>query len=238
MFRSIRKTFLLTACLLVLAGAGIAHGEVVPRKPGPKPERYAPDYRTMESPSWKRDFPNLGRYEVLAAATPKTKKSPYNCIAHTLRIYNEWVWPGPKVSDFDRLYSSHGYRRVRGLDYHFDSKLDKIVLYAKKGKNGGTECTHGCRQLADGTWTSKLGQGPLIRHSTPGAVSGPSYGRPIAVYVRTRGTPPVVPSSSSRRTTVARSAAPRSPEETHSRDENPHTRRPIGLTHRPDARQP
>ncbi len=207
MIRFCRKSVLLSLCLLALAGTGIAHAESVPRKPGPKADRYTDDYRTMESAGWKKDFPNLGRYEVLASATPKGKKKVlYNCIAHTIRDYNKWVWPGAKVSDFDRLYGAHGYKRISKLDYKFDPSLDKIVLYAKKNKDGQIECTHGSRQLADGTWTSKLGQGPLIRHSTPGAVSGPSYGKPVAVYVKSRRTPPILPPSStavaSRRTNV------------------------------------
>jgi hypothetical protein len=205
----------LSLCLLALAGTSVVHAESVPRKPGPKPDRFAVDYRTLESPSWKKDFPNLGRYEVLAPATPRGKKRIlYNCIAHTLRIYNEWVWPGEHIADFDRLYGSHGYKRIRKLDYRFNRDVDKIVLYAKRSSTGKLVCTHGCRQLSDGTWTSKLGQGPLIRHTTPAAVSGPSYGKPIGVYVKARRTAPIVPSAphASRRTVVASTDAPRLPE--------------------------
>ena len=36
----------------------------------------------------------------------------------------------------------------------------------------------------DGTWTSKLGDGPLIRHLRASSVAGPSSGHPIAVYSR------------------------------------------------------
>jgi hypothetical protein len=207
MNRFCRKSVLLSLCLLALTGTGIANAESVPRKPGPKRDRFTADYQTMESAGWKKDFPNLGRYEVLASATPKGKKKIlYNCIAHTLRTYDKWVWPGASISDFDKLYGAHGYKRISKLDYRFDARVDRIVLYAKKNKDGRIECTHGCRQLADGTWTSKLGQGPLIRHTTPGAVSGPSYGKPIAVYVKSRRTPPILPPSStavaSRRTNV------------------------------------
>jgi hypothetical protein len=203
MIRLFRKYVLLLLCLLALAGPGLVQAEAPPRKPGPKAERYAADYREINDPkkNWKKAFPNLGSYEILAASTLKSKsKLPYNCIAHTLRIYDRWVWPADPgkdayVSDFDRLYGSHGYKRMAKMDYRFNSKLDKIVLYGKK-KDGKTVCTHGSRQLADGTWTSKLGQGALIRHKTPGAVSGPDYGKPIAVYVKARRTPPILPESS------------------------------------------
>jgi hypothetical protein len=214
MIRFPRKTIILSVCLLALAGAGRVHAQSVPRKPGPKRERYMADYRTMQSASWKSNFPNLGRYEVLSPATPKNrKKILYNCIAHTLRIYDKWVWPGSSVADFDRLYGSYGYKRIRTLDFRFNPRLDKIVLYAKKSKDGKLECTHGARQLADGTWTSKLGQGPLIRHTTPASVGGPSYGKPIFVYVRNRRTPPVAPlpstSPKKARTAVASRSRPK-----------------------------
>jgi hypothetical protein len=41
-------------------------------------------------------------------------------------------------------------------------------------------------QERDRTWTSKLGQLALIRHATADALSGPTYGQPVAVYVRAR----------------------------------------------------
>ena len=46
------------------------------------------------------------------------------------------------------------------------------------------EVTHGALQDRDGTWTSKLGQLALIRHRTPAALNGPTYGQPVAVYAR------------------------------------------------------
>jgi hypothetical protein len=52
--------------------------------------------------------------------------------------------------------------------------------------------THAARQAPNGTWTSKLGRAPLIRHLTPEAVNctgADGYGRPVAVYVRTARRP-------------------------------------------------
>jgi hypothetical protein len=185
-----RRTLIVSLCLVALLGNGAARGQSTQQvKPGPKPGVYARDYTELAKPAWKKDFPNLGRYEVLAPSTGRDNtKSAYNCIAHTLRIYNRWVWPGERVADFDKLYGEQGYKRIRKLDYRFNARLDKIVLYAKTGKNGQLVCTHGSRQLTDGTWTSKLGAGPLVRHSNPEAVGGPSYGQPIAVYVKVRKT--------------------------------------------------
>jgi hypothetical protein len=189
MIRLSRKPLIVSLCLVALLGTGAAHGQSTQVKPGPKAGLYTRDYTELSKPTWKKDFPNLGRYEVLAPSTGREpSKGAYNCIAHTLRIYTRWVWPGERVEDFDKLYSEQGYKRIRTMDYRFNPRLDKIVLYAKKGKNGQIVCTHGSRQLADGTWTSKLGSGPLVRHATPEAVGGPSYGRPIAVYIRARKT--------------------------------------------------
>ena len=61
---------------------------------------------------------------------------------------------------------------------------DKLVLYGKKKAGGGIEVTHIARQLADGSWSSKLGSLPLIRHLRPDDVAGPTYGVPYVVYVR------------------------------------------------------
>ncbi len=182
--KTLNRLALIAFFVLALPGVSLA------AKPAPPASKFAAEYARMNSREWRKDFPNVGKFEVLAPSTGKAgTRGAYNCIAHTLRIYSKWVWPGATVADFDRLYGKAGYRRVRGLNYRFNPKLEKIVLYAKQGRNGKLECTHGCRQLTDGTWTSKLGAGPLIRHSSPHSLDGPSYGRPIAVYVRQRKVP-------------------------------------------------
>jgi hypothetical protein len=187
MKRTLRYAIMLALCVLPLAGAGAAYG-APGRAPAASPrERFAEEYRLLASPSWRHDFPNLGsRFVVIGRSTGKYgTPGTYNCIAHTVGVHNQWVWPGDQVGDFDRLYGQYGYRRVRGLDYRVHPQLDKIVLYGKH-QNGRVVCTHGSRQQRNGTWTSKLGAGPLIRHPGPGSVNGPSYGQPIAVYVRAR----------------------------------------------------
>jgi len=176
----------------------------VAAKPAPPSRTYATQYARMNSKDWRSSFPNVGKFDILAPSTGKAgTRGGYNCIAHTLRIYDRWVWPGSRIADFDKLYGAAGYRRVRGLNFRFNPKMEKIVLYAKRGKKGKIECTHGCRQLTDGTWTSKLGAGPLIRHASPDSVDGPSYGRPIAVYVRPRKVP-ISPTKPARSSSVAR----------------------------------
>ena len=46
--------------------------------------------------------------------------------------------------------------------------------------------THAARQLADGAWTSKLGQAEDIRHIELDHVSGEHYGNPILILQRRR----------------------------------------------------
>jgi hypothetical protein len=153
-------------------------------------------WRIMDSYSMQSGFPNLGgNYEVLAARTPPSNLAQYfttyNCIAHTIGVHTQWVWPSSRsdgkafAADFDRLYGQYGFQRVSDLDFSLQAGFEKIVLYGNV-VNGVVEATHGAHQEADGTWTSKLGSNPLIRHATPQAVAGGTYGQPIAVYVRRR----------------------------------------------------
>lgn len=130
-------------------------------------------------------MPNLGEdFEVLDPNFGNG--SSYNCIAWTIGITSHGVWPGYTVAHFDQLYGNHGYQRLPAMDMSLVAGVDKIVLYGKA--NGfGCEATHGSLQMKDGTWSSKLGQFPLIRHRTPYSVSGPLYGQPIAVYARANG---------------------------------------------------
>jgi hypothetical protein len=189
------STRLALAAILVAALPALA----VAARPGPPPGKYAREYAALNSPKWKRDFPRLGKFEVLAPSTPGEGKGVYNCIAYSLKIHDRWVNPAKSVAGFDRMYGAQGYRRVKGLDYHFNPRLEKVVVYAKKGRTGQLEYTHACRQLTNGTWTSKLGHGPLISHATPDSLDGPSYGRPVAVYVKARR----APLNSARPTSVA-----------------------------------
>jgi hypothetical protein len=184
--KTLNRLALIAFLVLALPGMTLA------AKPASK---FTAEYARLNSPGWRKDFPNIGKFEVLGPSTGKAgTRGAYNCIAHTLRVYNKWVWPGATVADFDRLYGRAGYKRVRGMNFRPNSRQDKIVLYAKRGRNGQIECTHGALQVPNGTWTSKLGAGPLIRHTSPHSLDGPSYGRPIAVYIRARK----VPSSPSR----------------------------------------
>jgi hypothetical protein len=156
--------------------------------PTPFNRRRFPNERSVLQGRERATFPYLGtNYEVLGPNTgPAAKAGSYNCIAWTVGITNRWQWPGYTVTSFDTYYGGFGYRRISSLDYRYQPGVAKIVLYGKKKADGSIETTHGARQLKDGTWSSKLGGLALIRHQTPDSLDGPSYGRPVAVYVRAR----------------------------------------------------
>ena len=132
-------------------------------------------------------FPNLAEeYEVIQPSTGR-----YNCIAHTLRKNDQWVNPqtGPAFSPLevmDAVFAAHSYKRASMMDFSFEPATQKIVVYAILAVDGTiANVTHAAIQDLFGTWESKVGQGPLVRHETPNALSGPAYGQPVALYVRT-----------------------------------------------------
>ena len=145
-----------------------------------------PSLRSQVMSSFPTLKANPSKFEVLGPGTPgqQISTNTYNCIAWSVGVVSNWVWPAGKtnarVSDFDVLYGSYGFRRISTLDYSLQPGVQKIVLYADSKGN----CTHGSWQNIDGTWTSKLGSGPLIRHAVPDVFGANDYGHPIAVYVR------------------------------------------------------
>jgi hypothetical protein len=166
----------------------------------------------LASPAERRSFPRLGtNYEVLAPSTPyqgklnvirrsaaitvlaPEKTAPrkvYNCIAHSLGIHYGWVNPetGPAanpLTKMDQMYRVRGYTRLSTLDYRLVPGKQKVVVYATVNANRQIKAvTHAAIQSPDGTWTSKLGALALIRHVNPQALNGPTYGQPVAVYIR------------------------------------------------------
>jgi hypothetical protein len=72
------------------------------------------------------------------------------------------------------------------MDYSLAPGWQKVVVYAKlrAADSQITEVTHAALQMADGSWTSKLGGSALIRHWSPQVLNGALYGEPVAVYAR------------------------------------------------------
>lgn len=137
---------------------------------------------------FQTSFPDLGEeYEILEPSTAR-----YNCIAHSLGINDSWVQPETGSADaplsfMDTLYLEQGFQRVPEMTFALDSGYVKVVLYALTADDGTIkEVTHAAVQDPSGTWESKVGQGPLIRHPTPESLNGPVYGEPVAVYLMNR----------------------------------------------------
>jgi type VI secretion system secreted protein VgrG len=105
-------------------------------------------------------------------------------------IHDWWVNPQTSTADdpfrdMDQLYAPLGYRRLPHLDLTLVPGHEKVVLYATLNPDWTVKTvTHAARQEPDGTFTSKLGQLPLIRHRTAEGLRGQSYGLPVAVYTR------------------------------------------------------
>ena len=153
---------------------------------------------------WKKQFPKLGTdFEVIGSGTPNASEcatragldgktvpgsvipGTYNCIAHTAGIKNVWVNPYQTTTGWNLYYAPLGFRASENLDLNYKAGLQKVAVYATKTDEGKVKkYTHAAIQDLDGTWTSKLGDGPLIRHRTADAVSGPSYGEVVLVYVK------------------------------------------------------
>lgn len=145
--------------------------------------------RDDADPSWKSmvlkspSFPNL-KADNFVAIGPYSQS--YNCIAWTVGVRDEWVWPGDSIKAFDDLYAKSGYRPLDDMNTALDPTLEKVVIFGLEKPDGSIEVTHGVKQEADGRWTSKLGTEPLIRHDQLDGVAGPAYGQPVRVYVRPR----------------------------------------------------
>jgi hypothetical protein len=166
---------------------GLGRWALYPRQRPLDQERNTPERPKLSTAEHRAGFPRLGdEYEVMGEGSVA-----YNCIGWSVGNTTAWVWPGQagqdiQLADFDSLYSYYGFRRVAGLDYKPVPGSDKVVLYALRRADGSISLTHAALQLRDGSWSSKLGSLPLIRHLHPDDVAGPSYGVPYVLYVRPR----------------------------------------------------
>jgi hypothetical protein len=136
---------------------------------------------SLSDPRMQQNFPRLGNNYVVRG--PSTRD--YNCIGWTVGITNLWLWPGDRLTDFDRFYAAWGYVRQQGLNLAVENGKEKIVLMAILNKDATiNKVTHGVVQHKDGTWSSKLGGMALIQHSNLEVLRGRAYGTPVAVYTR------------------------------------------------------
>lgn len=122
----------------------------------------------------------------------KTKR--YNCLAWAAREkHRRWdfakgaYWPpGVKkamgIAYLVGAFQAEGFSVCNENDCQtYDSTADSIVVY-ERNRIG----THAARLLANGMWSSKLGDIEDVEHQTPEALSGDRYGYPRVYMKRKR----------------------------------------------------
>lgn len=139
---------------------------------GSKPPEGNPPTASQEL-TIKNDFPNLQTWSVTGAST-----TSYNCIAWSVGITNQWIWPGNTVADFDAFYASHGWSVANNCNREY--KKRKVALYANN--SDPNDCTHSSRETHDCGWDeSKLGSLERIMHIRD-ELEGGYYGTVIRWY--------------------------------------------------------
>ncbi len=120
----------------------------------------------------------------------------YNCIAWAAGRTDAWWWPDEDSADFWPAevpreetiaafllaFATLGYEPCETAD--LEAGYEKVALYTLDGKP-----THAARQLPDGKWTSKFGEGPVATHNTPRGVEGPVYGQVVRFLRRSIAAP-------------------------------------------------
>ncbi len=116
----------------------------------------------------------------------------YNCIAHAAGDHEAWWQPGggPYVywpSRIPRNYSPEalvaafktlGYATCTSED--LEDGVEKVAIFV----NQAQEFAHAARQLADGSWTSKIGRQEDIKHRLR-QLEGAEFGT-VAVFMARR----------------------------------------------------
>lgn len=136
----------------------------------------------------EKQFPHLSD-EDYTVTSPDT--IDYNCVAWAAKTEDEWWWPDasgqeywPKgvareetLSAFIDAFRTLGYEVCDSA--LLESDFQKLAIYA----NIDGVPRHVARQLANGEWTSKIGQYEDIQHKSLKALEGesPAYGKVIQV---------------------------------------------------------
>ncbi len=142
----------------------------------------------MRDPELEADCPGLltTPYEIKSARDPK-----YNCIAFAVgdvthfwydaKISGYYWPPGTPSADslegWIKVFTDHGYRYAD--DDSLEPEYEKVAIYASAD---GPE--HVARQKASGVWTSKMGKGHDIDHSTLTALEGATMGKVVTIMKR------------------------------------------------------
>jgi hypothetical protein len=134
-------------------------------------------------------FPGLGAGGLIEITSPKTPK--YNCIAWAAGDMSKWweadtrgiyYWPkgfarDKSVATLAKVFESMGYNPCDSPEH--ENGFEKVAIFTKPA---GT-FAHIARQLADGSWTSKMGEHCDISHTLLSLESMP-YGKPTVFLKR------------------------------------------------------
>lgn len=150
--------------------------------------KWPAEFTLSARPDFAQDFPNLQPHfceDDLSSATRS-----YNCLAWAASITNARWEPDPLLQyhwpdGVPREYTLDAYIaafRTKGFEVCTDGSveagMEKIAIYSIRG-----EPQHAARQLANGNWTSKMGDYEDIQHTSLNAVGGPLYGN-VRVYMK------------------------------------------------------
>ena len=129
-------------------------------------------------------FPNINDFTITSP-----QEVSYNCIAWAAGANDRSWWPevdyywplGIPVENslnaFVAAFATFGYEQCE--DGSLERGFEKVAIY----QSGGNDVRHAARQLANGRWTSKLGQSFDIEHSVPEDLESEAYGE-VVQYMR------------------------------------------------------
>jgi hypothetical protein len=128
-----------------------------------------PEYR-------ERHFPRLTP-ELYQVTSPPTRQ--YNCFAWAAERFDTWIPLPGGLDSLIRPYAALGLEREE--EGAADATSTHIAIF---GDEFGP--THAARRLANGKWTSKLGNWEDIEHDCLECLEGGSYGFVVARLSRRR----------------------------------------------------
>jgi hypothetical protein len=151
---------------------------------------WPPEFTYSQKPRFVLDFPHLRPQDCENGISPESDS--YNCIAWAARGDTQWwepegyYWPEgvPREYTFDayiQAFCTRGFQECSSGS--LEEGIEKIALFALARL---PYPTHAARQLASGSWVSKLGPYEDIQHIDLSCLRGPLYGEPVRFMCRHR----------------------------------------------------
>jgi hypothetical protein len=134
-------------------------------------------------------FPALAESEY----SKSSEQDPfYNCFAFAVHDTGQWwqkvhlngyYWPLERDDRLEDWITALGLNNFKVTDnWDLEPGIEKVAIYV----NGAGSPEHVARQLESGQWTSKIGKGEDIEHTTLAALRGTEYGEPTVCMKRKR----------------------------------------------------